>query len=58
MTNLERIKQMSAKEFVEWFQTEENKITEPAWCKGRYCEEAEDDCSVCYTEWLNEEVKE
>lgn len=54
MTNFERIKQMSAKELAEWLQAEENKITEPAWCKGRFCEEAEGDCFVCFTEWLNE----
>ena len=55
MTNFEKIKQMSTEELTEWIQAEENRITAPAWCKGRYCEEADDDCLVCYTEWLNEE---
>lgn len=53
MTNFERIKQMSAKELAEWLLAEENKITE-SWCENRYCEDANGDCIVCITEWLNE----
>lgn len=57
MTNFEKIKQMSAKEFAEWLLVETDKNT-AIWCKGRYCEEVNGDCVMCITEWLDEEVKE
>ena len=56
MTNFERIKQMSAKEFAEWLIAEEDKsCSEQVWCKSRYCEDVEGDCAICLTEWLNKE---
>ena len=59
MTNLERIKQLSAKEFTEWifqFEQEARKLT-PIWCGGN-CEDVDCNCKVCIAKWLNEEVKE
>lgn len=50
MTNFERIKQLSEKDFTEWLvQTK---------CATRYCEETDGDCKECYTKWLNEVKKE
>ena len=57
MTNLERIKQMSAKELAERILAEENKVSE-SWCENRQCTYVKGDCIVCITEWLNEEVEE
>ena len=56
MTNLERIKQMSAKEFAEWLMAEEYKGIK-IWCENRDCDNG-GDCTVCMIEWLNEEVEE
>ena len=69
MTNFEKRKQMSAdferakqlpeKEFAEWLRkAKEEKSKEPAWCKNRYCEDANGDCKVCLAGWLNEVEKE
>lgn len=69
MTNFEKRKQMSAdferakqlpeEEFLEWlFQAEEDKNTEPIWCKNRCCDETEGECIVCFNEWINGVVKE
>ena len=61
MTNFEITKRLLSKEFTEWlFQLEkENKNTiEPIWCKNRNCEDVNGDCQVCFTKWLNSEIKE
>ena len=56
MTNFEKIKQLTAKEFAEWLQEEEGNGIK-TWCENRYCDN-DGDCTVCMIEWLNEEVEE
>lgn len=54
MTNFERIKQMSAKEFTEWLLLETGKAIK-IWCENRHCGDVNNDCKICLTEWLKEE---